>query len=130
MSAEVDYGEWEALEEAMKAYEGDVEKKVNGYLHGKGYEAFEKAIRNAMPQSDRKGKTRHAKTSKSIQDKYPSANLTLTIASKKPFGYLYFPNDGSNTKHHYGNQQFFERGVEQKTNQVIEDMVELLQFEE
>ena len=132
MSANVDYSELDALEEAMKDYEGDVKEKINGYLHGKGYETFEKAVRNAMPESGRswKGKKSPAKSGKSIQDKYPSSNLSVTIASKKPYGYLYFPDDGSNTLHHFGNQHFFEHGVEQETDRVKEDMVELLSFEE
>lgn len=130
MSVKVDYKKWEEFEEALKDYGGEVEVKINGYLHGKGYDTFERAIRNAIPVSGRswKGKKSSAKSSNSIRDKEPSSNLSVTISTKKPFHYLYFPDDGSTTQHHFGNQQFFEKGVEQQTNHAIEDMVELLQF--
>lgn len=47
-------------------------------------------------------------------------DLTLIVRTNKRFGYLYFPDDGSNTKRHAGNQQFMMRGMEQSTDAIIE----------
>lgn len=132
MSAfEVDYSGLDNLEQAIKEYPDNAEKKINQYLHGKGYSTFEKAIQNAMPVSGRRweGKRPQAKGSKSLQDKDKGSNLEVTIRATNAYNYLYFPNDGSNTLHHFGNQQFFERGVEQETDTVVNDMLDLLQFE-
>lgn len=127
----ITFDELDNLEQAIKDYGGDSEKQINTYLHGKGYDSFEKAIKNAMPSSGRKwkGKPSPARRSNSVRDKEKNENLAVTISAKKPYGYLYFPNDGSSTVHHFGNQQFFERGVEQETDNAINDMLDLLKFE-
>lgn len=127
----ISFDDLDNLEQAMKEYEGDSEKQITTYLHGKGYSSFEKAIKNAMPESGKhwKRKAAPARRSNSIRDMDESENLAVTISSAKRYQYLYFPNDGSNTNHHFGNQQFFERGVEQETDNAINDMLELLQFE-
>lgn len=120
----------EQLEETIKQYQEGAEGKINKYLHGKGYEAFEKSIYNAMPESGRKwrGKKKAARTAKSLQDKNKGEKLAVTIKAATAYGYLYFPNDGSNTEKHNGNQQFFEKGVEAKTEEAINDMIELLKM--
>lgn len=46
--------------------------------------------------------------------------LTLIVRTNRKFGYLYFPDDGSNTKRHAGNQQFMMRGMEKSTDAIIE----------
>ncbi len=127
----LEYDDLKAFEEAVKAYPGNAEKKINKYLHGKGYSIFEKAIKNAMPVSGRtwKGKKNAAKTSNSIEDKNKDDNLSVTLHPPTRYNYLYFPNDGTNTERHIGNQRFFERGVEQESNQAINDMLDLLKFE-
>ncbi len=124
----LDYEGVKQLEDAIKNYQEHAEEKITQYLHGKGYERFEKAIKNAMPESGRKWKKkkRAAKTAASLQDKNKSENLAVTIGAKTAYGYLYFPNDGSNTIHHHGNQRFFEKGVEAEKQEAANDMIELL----
>lgn len=92
---------------------------------------FEKAIHNAMPESGRKWRRKKAaaKKANSLQDKNKAENLAVTIRAKTTYGYLYFPDDGSNTLHHYGNQRFFESGIEQKETEAVNDMIELLMLE-
>lgn len=127
----LDYESAQRLQETIKQYQENAEKKINAYLHGKGYDMFEKAIHNAMPESGRKwkGKKTAAKAADSLQDKDKGENLAVTIRAKNAYGYLYFPDDGSNTLHHYGNQRFFERGIEQKEAEAVNDMIELLMLE-
>ncbi|MCI8507558.1 MAG: hypothetical protein HFJ06_03185 [Lachnospiraceae bacterium] len=126
----VNYKDFENLEQAVKDYQGDSEQKLNEYLHGRGYSTFEKAIRNGIPVSGRKwkGKKKAAKTAKSLQDKDKDENLAVTVRAATAYNYLYFPNDGSNTIHHYGNQRFFEAGVEKETEHAVNDMLDLLKF--
>lgn len=126
----VDYQQIEELESAIKQYQDGAEDKINRYLHGEGYDRFDTAIHNAMPESGRKwkGKKTAARQANSLQDKNKSENLAVTIRARTAYGYLYFPDDGSNTVHHQGNQRFFERGVEQETDTAINDMIEILTF--
>lgn len=118
------------LEDTIKEYQEGAEEKINQYLHGKGYSMFDRAIHNAMPVSGRKwkGKKAAAKDAKSLQDKNKSDNLSVTIRAKTAYGYLYFPNDGSNTERHFGNQQFFQKGVEEKADEAVNDMIDVLKF--
>lgn len=46
--------------------------------------------------------------------------LTLVVRTNRPFGYLYFPDDGSNTKRHAGQQHFMQRGLDASTESIIE----------
>lgn len=52
-----------------------------------------------------------------------SPMLSVTIGSTGNYNYLYFPDDGSNTKNHYGNQQFMIRGGEAATGDVLQRCV-------
>lgn len=47
-------------------------------------------------------------------------DLSLIVRSVSRFGYLYFPDDGSNTKRHAGRQNFMGRGLERSTDAIIE----------
>lgn len=120
------------LETTIKEYQNGAEEKINKYLHGKGYEMFESSIQNAMPESNRqwRGKKAAAKDARSLQDGNKSENLAVTIRAKTEYGYLYFPNDGTNTIRHQGNQQFFRQGVEEKENDAINDLIDALRFKE
>ncbi len=126
----LDDHEAKELEETIKQYQEGAEEKINKYLHGKGYGVLDDSIHNAMPESGRewRGKKKQAKSAKSLQDKNKSEKLAVTIRATTAYGYLYFPNDGGNTKKHNGNQQFFEKGVEAKSEEVVNDMIELLKI--
>lgn len=49
--------------------------------------------------------------------------LSLVVRSVGRFGYLYFPDDGSNTKKHAGNQQFMVKGAEKAAPKIIDRCV-------
>lgn len=46
--------------------------------------------------------------------------LSLVVRTNTKFGYLYFPDDGTNTKRHAGRQNFMGRGLERSTNDIVE----------
>lgn len=64
----------------------------------------------------------HAKNAKPYKEQYE--NLAVTIKSRKDFHYLYFPDDGSNTKRHQGMQQFMLQGMENVSGQIVDEIVE------
>lgn len=117
----IDVSGFERLQQAMKDFQGNTEETINEVLHKEASPLIQDAIRNLMPRSNVKGwkgKLPHAKDSKSLTDE--QGNLYVTVKSAKKYGYLYFPDDGTNTKHHVGNQQFFLHGAESQQDEIID----------
>lgn len=118
---DIDTKDYERLMKAFQNYPGTVEDAVNEVLHNQASPILQESIQNLIPVSTRKpwkGKAPHAKESKSLRD-LPE-NLAITIRTAKRYQYLYFPDDGSNTRRHIGNQQFFLRGAEAKQSEIID----------
>lgn len=116
----IDTSGFEKMQQAIKDFEGDVEKEINAVLHEEASPLIQEAVRMLMPRSHVKrwnGKLPHAKDSKSLTD--VKDNLSITVKSAKKYQYLYFPDDGTSTKHHAGNQQFFKRGGESQSDEII-----------
>lgn len=107
------------LEEAMKDFIGDTETTINDVLHNEGGQLIHDEIKRLMPMSGKrwKGKKPPAKTSKSLE--IVGGNLSVTVSAKKAYQYLYFPDDGSNTRNHAGNQQFFLNGGENQKEEIL-----------
>lgn len=106
--------------EVMKAYQGDTEQKINEVLWNEAGMMINDEIMNLLPASGRrwKGKKPAAKSSKPfIQE---NGNLSVTVKTKKAYNYLYFPDDGTNTRKHVGNQQFMLGGAENKQDEILE----------
>ena len=108
------------LQSAIKAYEGDAEKAINDVLHNRAGELIQDEIKLLMPQSRRewKGKRKPAKDAKSLR--ILKGNLSVGVANTKAYHYLYFPDDGTNTQRHVGNQQFFLKGAENKKEEILD----------
>lgn len=111
--------EFEQLTTAIKNFPGDAEKAINEVLHNDASQLLQDSIKNLIPVSGRqwKGKRAPASAAKSLTDK--KENLAITVKTTKNYHYLYFPDDGSNTKNHRGNQQFFHRGGESQKSEII-----------
>lgn len=116
----VDISGVEELQKTIKEYAGNAEEVINEVLHNEGGQLIQDLIRRLMPESGAKwkGKKGPAKTSKSLRQE--PLNLAVKIRSTKNYQYLYFPNDGSNTQRHYGDQQFFFKGAEAVTDDIID----------
>ena len=114
------------LQSAMKEYQGDVETSINEVLHGEGGELIQDSIRRVIPVSGKswKGKAPAAKSSKSLQA--VNSNLAVTVTTTKKYQYLYFPDDGTNTRRHVGNQRFFEKGGEAVKDEIMERCISKL----
>ena len=115
----LNHEEFARLENAMKNFQGDTEKTINEVLHNEGGQLIHDEIKRLMPMSGKrwKGKKPSAKTSNSLQ--IVGGNLSVTVTTKKAYQYLYFPDDGSNTRRHAGNQQFFLNGGENQKEEII-----------
>lgn len=115
--------DFERLQQAMVEFQGNSAKIINQVFHNEGVQWVSDEIQRLMPVSGRdwNGKASPAKGSKSLTNE--KENLSFTVKTIKKYQYLYFPDDGSNTKRHAGNQQFFERGGEAKQSDIIDRCV-------
>lgn len=115
----IEQAEFKKLQEAMKRYSGDVESVINDVLHNQAGQLILDEIRNLMPESKRdwKGKKAPAKSGKSLM--IVNGNLSVTVKTTKNYQYLYFPDDGTNTINHVGNQQFFLHGGENQAEEIV-----------
>ncbi len=114
------------LQRAMQEYQGDTEQMINDVLHKEAGQLIHNAIKLLIPRSEKewKGKNPPARTSNSLQK--VNENLAVIVKSRKDYNYLYFPDDGTNTRRHVGNQQFFQRGGEEKTDEIIDRCIKKL----
>lgn len=108
------------LQERLKEFEGNAEAVINDVLHNFAGDRAQEEIRRLMPFSGKTwaGKRSPAKMSKSMMN--VNQNLSVTVKTSKNYQYLYFPNDGTNTQRHIGNQQFFEKGGTAIKDEIID----------
>ena len=119
----LDFSGFEKLQQAMQGFQGDTEATINDVLHNYAGDRAQKDIILLMPVSNKK-KGVHAKHSDPLQN--ITGNLSVTVTTKGKFGYLYFPDDGTNTRRHAGNQRFFERGGETAMDDIVGRCIEKL----
>ena len=122
----VNFSEVDRLMQAMQEYSGNVEEAINDVFHNEAGDLAQESIRRLMPASGKRwrGKAPAAKKAKSMQN--VNENLAVTVKNAKKYGYLYFPDDGTNTRRHIGNQRFFERGGEAVQSEIIERCINKL----
>lgn len=123
--AELDYKEFDNLMELMMRA-AQPEPIINDVLYGFGAEEIEHGIQKLLPRSGRYWKGRKAPASATQPFVQENGNLSVTVKTKPAYHYLYFPDDGTNTKHHAGNQQFMLRGAESKSEGIAGKIAEKL----
>ena len=126
MSMRIHIMEFEQLHQSMENFQGNTEKVINNVLHEEAAPLISDAVKRLMPRSGAKwkGKKAAAADANSLMNK--KENLAITVKTKKAYQYLYFPDDGTNTRRHVGNQQFFRRGGESQTNEIINRCIKRL----
>lgn len=92
---------------------------------------IENHIYRLMPKSTVKpwkGKRPHAKESKSLRHRGDDIYGTpaIVVTTHKHYQYLYFPDDGTSTRKHIGNQEFFYRGAVAASPEITERCVRRL----
>lgn len=112
--------EFNRLQQAAKNYPRSAEKAINEVFHNEGSPLIQEAIRNLIPVSGRSwnGKRTAAKSAKSLTDL--KGQLSVTVKTTYNYHYLYFPDDGTNTRRHAGNQQFFLKGGESQQETIVD----------
>ncbi len=97
----------------------NVEAIVNDLLHTQAGAKIKENIMPLLPASERewKGKRMAARRAEPFLEQ--KENLAITVVTKTNYNYLYFPDDGSNTERHAGNQQFMYRGAENATPDIV-----------
>lgn len=110
----IDYQELDKIENLFNEFPDTAKAAVNNILHSDiAVDMVEDNIQTLLPSSGRhwKGKGAAAASTQPFR-KGPNELLTLIVRSKTKYNYLYFPDDGSNTVHHMGNQHFMQHGAE------------------
>lgn len=117
---EMDAKEVERLYNTIRNFPGNAEKSINDVFHNEAILLVQEEVKRLMPVSGKtwKGKAPAAKTAKSLTE--DKGNLSFTVRSNGKYNYLYFPDDGTNTRRHIGNQQFFKRGGENKQTEIVD----------
>ncbi|MBQ9785060.1 MAG: hypothetical protein IJW29_06455 [Clostridia bacterium] len=123
----IDVKDFDRLQQAIADYGGNAEDAINRVLHEEAGPLIYEEINPLINPSGRKFKG-HAKSAKNSP--WPlydtSANLAVTVKTKAKWGYLYFPDDGSNTRKHAGNQHFFQRGGDKAAPKVVDRCLNVL----
>lgn len=116
----MDYREVEELQKALEGFSGNSLRIINEVLHGEAGELIAEKAQRLLPASGRKWKKKKTAAGRTMPFQKDTAEmLAVTVKSKTGYQYLYFPDDGSNTRRHAGNQQFMRRGAEGATEDII-----------
>ena len=118
------------IDRAIQIYAGDAERTVNDVLHNEGGKLIQEEIMRLLPESGRKwkGKRTAAKRAKPFTQK--NENLAVIVRTVSSYHYLYFPDDGTNTKRHIGYKgrprEFMYKGAENQTSKIIDRCIDRL----
>ena len=120
----LDAKQLEALLSTMQLYGDNAGKTVDDVLHNEGAELIREEIMRLLPESGRKwkGKRTAAKQAQPFTQKNES--LAVTIKTRSAYHYLYFPDDGSNTRNHVGYKgkprEFMFHGAENQQSRIMD----------
>lgn len=123
----VDASGIDEIQNLIKDYPDTAEKTINDILHGEGEGEIEKRILPLIHPGHEWGGKKKAPHF-SGQFSHDEGLLSVTVAARGKWGYLYFPDDGTNTQKHAGNQQFMQRGAENAAPKIIELCIGRLQI--
>lgn len=119
-SFKLDATQIDRLKEAMARYDGAAGRVIDDVLHNEGGKLINDAIMQLLPASNRNWKGKKAAASKSQPFVQENGSLSVTIKTKPAYHYLYFPDDGTNTRNHVGNQQFMQRGADNVSERIVD----------
>ena len=127
---ELDSRQFETLERAMQLYAGNAGREIDDVLHNEGGKLIQEEIMRLLPESGRKWKGKKTAAKRAQPFVQRDGSLSVTIASKPAYNYLYFPDDGTNTKHHIGYKgrprEFMYKGAENQTGAIIDRCIDRL----
>ena len=127
---ELDSRQFETLQRAMQLYSGNAGREIDDVLHNEGGKLIQDEIMRLLPESGRKWKGKKTAAKRTQPFRQYDGSLSVTIASKTAYNYLYFPDDGTNTKHHIGYKgrprEFMYKGAENQTGKIIDRCIDRL----
>lgn len=115
----LDATEIDSLRKITEDYGSESLKVINDVLHEEAAQVIKDKIQNLIPESGRTWKRKKASARNAQPFTQENSMLAVTIKTVKSYNYLYFPDDGANTKKHIGNKQFMKRGAEEAAVDVI-----------
>ncbi len=110
----------------IESYPDLVGPAIDEALRDEGAKAIKEGIDALIPRSGRRWRGKAAPAHGTEWQRVDSAPLSVTVATSTRYHYLYFPDDGSNTRRHVGNKQMFRRGLEAAAPTVIEKIQDAL----
>lgn len=127
-SWELDYSQMEKMMAAVTKFSdgAEAEKIINDYLANEGGDLLKQSIQTLLPRSGRSWTGKKAAASSTDPFRKTPGNLNVKIHTKSAYNYLYFPDDGENTRKHFGNQQFMLRGGQNKSAELGENIINKL----
>lgn len=117
-----DAGDVEEFTSLINQYGNAAQRVINDVLHKEGAQEIKKEIAHLLPASGRNWKGKGASARSAMPGKFAQDDdlLAVTIAARGKYHYLYFPDDGSNTRKHVGNRRFMKKGAEKATSKIID----------
>ena len=120
---ELNDGDIEKLVTSIQNYSGNAEQAIGNYLENELPGIAKPSIQNLIPVSNRNKK--HAKNSAPFTEDM-EGNLSIYIHTKKPFHYLYFPDEGEGTSKGQEPHYFMEEGMERKYDEIVNGLLDSL----
>lgn len=102
------------------------EQIINDYLVDDGGKKIKEYIRAILPVSGRTWNGKKVAASQTDPFRIQGENLAVKVYTKSSYHYLYFPDDGSNTRHHRGDQQFMFHGAEKAEDEIVNGVIDKL----
>ena len=115
-----DDGGLDSLVDDFASYPELIGPAIDGVLHNDGAKLIKEGIDAFIPRSGRRWRGKGAPARGAEWQRVDTAPLSVTVATSTKYHYLYFPDDGSNTRRHVGNRQMFRRGLEAAAPTVVE----------
>lgn len=127
---QLDAEQVERLYEALEAYPGVSGRTIDDVLHNEGGKLIQEEIMMLLPESGRtwNGKKAAAKHAQPFTQE--DGPLSVTVKTKPAYHYLYFPDDGTNTRRHVGYKgqprEFMQKGAENRAAEIIDRCINRL----
>jgi len=119
-SFEIDVKQFEEVTEQIIRFadRNEAIDLIDSYLTGEGGDLIKQGIHDLLPVSGRKWRGKKAAAKSTDPFKKTPGSLSVRVHTTGNYHYLYFPDDGSSTIRHYGDQQFMLQGAEDKAENI------------
>lgn len=98
----VDAEALDSVAQVMEQYGAGAGQIIDSVLQTQGAQLIKEQIAMLLPASGRTWKGKPAPASVAMPGKFTQSNasLSVTISARGRYGYLYYPDDGTNTRRH------------------------------